>query len=802
MSGTPAPRRPSAIDPVEKLLLKLWDSRFDKAAIGSICKELLEVAPSNLQAVEMYLPQFAHIVIAVADDLPTVDPIEHLILAICQLSIHVALHFFWMVYTALLENRLKSAKSNRATYRRCAKLLLQLEQCVVYGGAIAVAGSPEGSDTTRQKELMSECARVASDVRHLSESRGKGEQAYTIAGTLRKKGGGESRCGRRTWGDKHFEIRDRILYYYNSQADSKDGDGDRPRGSLLLHTAVAEEKENPKYPHYFEVRNKQTGAKFCLQAPSREQMVKWIAAIRNASALPAPPGLSAKLEAKLLEETVMSEASETARPQLLAQRYSSLGKIAEEGGGEGEGGGSVDGGGGEGKQGARTRSLSTRVSAAKAAAVYVYFQSQREFIRALTNIAEELRFLPAAERQSSLQPKLDALLPLPPSTYFPLAHSNEPCKALLRITPDESIVFNTKARCPIMLTCEVRTEPFVLADLAEHVGSASPSAGDTSGGTNGGSIKEAEVTVVIDAQRKKMDFGAKKRETWADKEARLRASSPLAAQVREWELTSFIVKSNDDLRQEVFIMQMLRYFQSIWPSELTWINCYHIEATGPDTGLIQTITASSDLDRLKKADGYTSLRNLFISRYGDPASAGFRQAQDNFCRSLAGYSVAMWLLKLRDRHNGNLMLDDDGHFFHIDFGFCLGHSTGKGIGGLVECSAFKLTKEYIEVLDGVGSPVYEKFCRGCVAAMQACHAHKEAIVAMVEIVGTKSKFPCFQNSPVSAVVPALKKRLFFELTTDAQIDAAFRKLISTRAAAHWGSRRYDWFQNQQQGIAI
>ena len=143
---------------------------------------------------------------------------------------------------------------------------------------------------------------------------GEGRAGVHDRGHAAQKGGGESRCGRRTWGDKHFEIRDRILYYYNSQADSKDGDGDRPRGSLLLHTAVAEEKENPKYPHYFEVRNKQTGAKFCLQAPSREQMVKWIAAIRNASALPAPPGLSAKLEAKLLEETVMSEASETARP--------------------------------------------------------------------------------------------------------------------------------------------------------------------------------------------------------------------------------------------------------------------------------------------------------------------------------------------------------------------------------------------------------------------------------------------------------------------------------------------------------
>ena len=75
----------------------------------------------------------------------------------------------------------------------------------------------------------------------------------------------------------------------------------------------------------------------------------------------------------------------------------------------------------------------------------------------------------------------------------------------------------------------------------------------------------------------------------------------------------------------------------------------------------------------------------------------------------------MWVLMLRDRHNGNLMLDSEGHYFHIDFGFVLGHSTGKQIGGLVECSPFKLTAEYVELLDGEGSPVYQKFCDACVA---------------------------------------------------------------------------------------
>ena len=52
----------------------------------------------------------------------------------------------WSIdHSALQENRLKLAGSDRACYKRCARLLLALEQCVVYGGGGALAAPPVSS---------------------------------------------------------------------------------------------------------------------------------------------------------------------------------------------------------------------------------------------------------------------------------------------------------------------------------------------------------------------------------------------------------------------------------------------------------------------------------------------------------------------------------------------------------------------------------------------------------------------------------------------------------------------------------
>ncbi|EOD13269.1 phosphatidylinositol-4-kinase [Emiliania huxleyi CCMP1516] len=810
---------------VEAELLSLWRDRREPGAISGAGDRLIALAnkPGALDTIEFLLPQFAHILIHLSDDIPEAESLETFVLAVSQMSTHIALQFFWAVYTALEEN------------------------------------APKPSD---MDALMSQCVKVAVQS---SSHDGRGlarEDTVVLKGFLRKRGGGTTtKYSRHKWTQRWVVIKDRMLLYYSSQ---KAFEANRPRGSMQL--AIAEllqpgdgGHEPREARHYFVLRDRQSGMRMEFCAPSEEVALQWMTVVNIAIAMPTPPGLDAsQLRLDQLQQQLQPSLS---TPRLSAQHSYESGSsfmCCNSGDAVTDSASAADGAApGSAPPSARLtdgecirKSFASAVSQSFAAAysnpatpvppraaaaggpldsaaeggkggvgpllqegerqrmVYSFFTAQRDFLRSLTNLAETLRHLAADERQEALQPKLDAL-PVPQMAYFPLSSSSEPLRTILAFPRHESFVFNTKARCPILTVLEVQQHRYSVADCctirdlpdddsdesssqpavpAVDAAAGDAAAGDAAAGAEGGAEGGAPLTL-----------SQKKKELWDAKEARLRATSERAG-MPGWCLASLIIKSNDDLRQEVFIMQLIRLFVKIFPPELTWLRPYHIQATGPDTGLIETITSAEDLDRLKKTAGYTSLRALFVQRYGPPDSDGFLAAQSRFIKSLAGYSVVMWLLLLRDRHNGNLMIDSLGHFFHIDFGFCLGHSTGKQIGGVIESAPWKLTAEYVALMGGVGSAGYEAYAQGCVEAMVAAHRHADVILTMVEIAGTGSRYPCFQQTPLRKVLARLRKRLYVG-HTEAQVRDEFKRVIET-AREHKGTYYYDYFQKLQQGYAV
>lgn len=81
-------------------------------------------------------------------------------------------------------------------------------------------------------------------------------------------------------------------------------------------------------------------------------------------------------------------------------------------------------------------------------------------------------------------------------------------------------------------------------------------------------------------------------------------------------------------------------------------------------GIIECVPNASTRDEIGKATA-CSLKDYYISRFGPPESASFQRAQKAFIVSAAGYAVCSWILQVKDRHNGNLMIDGEGHMIHI-----------------------------------------------------------------------------------------------------------------------------------------
>lgn len=218
-------------------------------------------------------------------------------------------------------------------------------------------------------------------------------------------------------------------------------------------------------------------------------------------------------------------------------------------------------------------------------------------------------------------------------------------------------------------------------------------------------------------------------EAWQAKKERIRTTSPYGW-MKNWDLVSVIVKTGSDLRQEAFACQLIRVCHKIWVDAgvNVWVKLMRILVTGEASGLVETITNGVSLHSIRRSLTLASiesgqnprrrmatLKDHFVKAFDGENSDAYRAGVDAFKRSLAAYSILSYVLQLKDRHNGNVLIDSEGHIVHIDFGFMLSNSPGS-VG--FEAAPFKLTYEYVEVLGGVDSDEFEDYKRLCKQAFQ------------------------------------------------------------------------------------
>ena len=266
-----------------------------------------------------------------------------------------------------------------------------------------------------------------------------------------------------------------------------------------------------------------------------------------------------------------------------------------------------------------------------------------------------------------------------------------------------------------------------------------------------------------------------------------------------YKLRPMIFKSNDDLRQELLAIQLLKRLLKIFQEAnlSLYLKPYEIIITSWSSGYIECIPNSASIDSLKKSfpkDQNWTVANFFERRF----IYTYEECQKNFVESLAGYSFFWYLFNVKDRHNGNILLDNKGHLVHIDFGFMFSNSPG-GIN--FESAPFKLTQDYIDIMGGVNSQMFEYFKSLLNKAFYEVRKHLDDIISMIEIMFKESLFPWFKGGPT--IFEEIRKRCSPRFNIGDNLHNEFQELVDriiSQSLLNWRTNQYDVFQKWTNNI--
>jgi phosphatidylinositol kinase/protein kinase (PI-3 family) len=138
------------------------------------------------------------------------------------------------------------------------------------------------------------------------------------------------------------------------------------------------------------------------------------------------------------------------------------------------------------------------------------------------------------------------------------------------------------------------------------------------------------------------------------------------------------------------------------------------------------------------------------------------------------------------RHNGNILIASTGHLIHIDFGFIL--STAPGGAFAFENAPFKLTQEYVTLMGGIGSSMYEYFKILLIQGFIALRKYVDDLCDIVDIMSRESTLPCYDKFNLKEFRERFKPNL---------LDSERAKWVEDMVKMSLNSKRTQWYDEYQ-----
>lgn len=241
---------------------------------------------------------------------------------------------------------------------------------------------------------------------------------------------------------------------------------------------------------------------------------------------------------------------------------------------------------------------------------------------------------------------------------------------------------------------------------------------------------------------------------------------------------SIIFKAGDDLRQDQLVIQIITLMDQLLRNENLDLKLtpYRILATGPRDGALQFVPNETLANVLSEYNGGL----LAYLRAHNPDSTNplkvTAEAMDTYVRSCAGYCVITYLLGVGDRHLDNLLICPDGHFFHADFGYILGHDP-KPFPPMM-----KLPIQIIDGMGGASSENYDKFRSLCFTAYTTLRKSANLILNLFALMSHSTIPDIMVERDTNAAVLKVKEKFCLEMTEEEAI-MHFQNLINDSVSA-------------------